>query len=68
MKLNDLSIVDKEHWQLHLNAALKDNPLLENEIKGFLAGDKLPNLKHPSDIHDWLEQPDRRAEMEVYNG
>jgi len=66
--LNNFSPIDKTHWELHLKAALKDNPLFEKEIKVFLEGGTLPNIKHPSYIHDWLEQPERRAEIEVYNG
>ena len=66
--LNDLSPIDKAHWELHLNAALKDYPLLEKEIKVFLEGGKLPNIKHPAYIHDWLEQPERRIEIEALNG
>lgn len=66
--LTDLSPIDKAHWELHLNAALKGNPSLEKEIKVFLEGSTLPNIKHPAYIHDWLEEPDRRAEIEAYNG
>lgn len=66
--INDLTPIDKAHWKLHLNATLKDNPLLEKEIKVFLEGGELPNIKHPAYIHDQLEQPERRAEIEVLNG
>lgn len=66
--LNDLSPIDKAHWELHLKAALKDTPSLKKQVNVFLKGGKLPNLKHPADIHDWLEQPDRRLEIEAYNG
>lgn len=67
-RLADLSLLDRKHWELHLNVALKDNPLLEKEIEVFLIGGELPNIKHPAYIHDWLEQPERRAEIEALNG
>ncbi len=66
--LNDLSLIDKAHWELHLNAALKDNPSMKEQIDAYLKGGKLPNIKHPAHIHDWLEQPERRAEIEVLSG
>lgn len=66
--LNDLPLIERKHWELHLNAVKKDTPSLENEVEIFLIGGKLPNLKHPSYIHDWLEQPDRRVEIEALNG
>jgi len=66
--LNALSLIDRKHWELHLNATIKDTPTLQKEIDVFLRGGKLPNLRHPANIHDWLEQPDRRAEMEALNG
>ena len=64
--LNDLLAADKTHWELHLKAVSKDNPLLKNEIKVFLKGGELPNIAHPAYIHDWLEQPDRRLEIEQW--
>lgn len=66
--LNDLSPIDKAHWELHLNAALKDNPSVKKEVNKFLIGGELPNIKHPAYIHDWLEQPERKAEIEALNG
>lgn len=60
--LSDLSVVDRAHWKLHLNAVIKDTPSLEEEVKVFLKGGELPNLKHPAYIHYFLEQPDRRIE------
>ena len=60
--LNDLSKIEKAHWKLHLNAALKDNPSLKEEIEVFIKGGELPNLKHPASIHDWLEKPNERLE------
>lgn len=68
VKLNDLSPIDKAHWELHLNVALKNNPSLKEQIGMYLKDDELPDIKHPSHIHDWLEQPDRRAEIEALNG
>ena len=66
--LNTLSSIKRKHWVLHLNAVMKDTPSLEKEVEKFLRGSELPNIKHPSYIHDWLEQPDRRIEIEAYNG
>lgn len=66
--LRELPEIERKHWELHLKAALKDTPALEKEINAFLKDGELPNLKHPSSIHDWLEQPDRRIEIEVLNG
>lgn len=66
--LNDLSPIDKAHWELHLKAAIKDNPSVKREVNKFLRGGELPNIKHPAYIHDWLEQPDRRVEIEALNG
>jgi len=65
--LKDLPEVEKKHWELHLNAVLKDTPSLSKEVNDLFIKE-LPNLKHPSDIHDWLEQPERRAEIEALNG
>ena len=62
--LNDLSKIEKAHWQLHLDAALQDNPSLKKQIEVFTKGGELPNLKHPASIHDWLEKP----ELEKING
>lgn len=61
--LNDLSLIDKAHWMLHINACIKDTPSIKREANVFLEGGVLPNIKHPSYIHDWLEQPERRAEI-----
>lgn len=58
MKLSDLASIERKHWELHLNAALADNPSLKEQIDTFLKGGELPNLKHPSSIHDWLEHPE----------
>ena len=66
--LASLSSIDKAHWELHLNAALKDHPELKKEITTILRKGELPDLKHPSYIHDWLEKPDRRLEIEALNG
>lgn len=68
MKLSGLRIEDRKHWELHLNAALKDNLLFEKKIKVFLEGRELPNIKYPSYVHDWLEYPKRRTEIEALNG
>ena len=64
MILNDLK--DKAHWILHLNATIKDTPSVKKEAEVFLSGAKLPNIKHPAYIHDWLEHPERRIEIEKW--
>jgi len=66
--LSSLSLVDKNHWELHLNACVKDTPSVEKEANVFLKGGELPNLKHPSYIHDWLEHPELRTSIEALNG
>lgn len=66
--LNDLSLIDRKHRELHLNAALKNTPSVKRRVNAMLRGGELPNIKHPSYIHDWLEQPDRRAEIEALDG
>lgn len=66
--LADLLLEERAHWELHLKAALKDTPSLKAEINKMLKGGNLPEIEHPSYIHDWLEQPDRRAEIEAWNG
>ncbi len=62
--LNDLSLVERDHWLLHLNAALKDTPALKAEIEVFTNGGELPSLKHPASIHDWLEHPGEREKID----
>lgn len=66
--LNDLTLMDKVHWRLHIDACMKDTPSVRKEARVFLRGGKLPNIRHPSYIHDWLEQPDKRIEIEAWNG
>ena len=62
--LNELTGKEKAHWELHLKAAQKDLGMTK-EIREFLSSKViLPNLKHPADIHDWLEEPERRIEIE----
>ena len=62
----------KAHWTLHLNAAnvdWLDSVSLRNQIRRYLRGqDELPNIKHPAYIHDWLEYPERRTEIEAWHG
>lgn len=67
-RLDDLPLIERKHWELHLNAVIKDTPSVEKEVNVFLAGGELPNIKHPAYIHDWLEKPDRRIEIEALNG
>ena len=66
--LDSLSPIERKHWQLHLGAAIKDTPSVEKVVIEFLKGGELPNIKHPSYIHDWLEQPERRIEIEAFDG
>jgi len=66
MRLSDLSTIDRAHWKLHLNACIKNTPSVETQARVFLIGGELPNIKHPAYIHDWLEQPDRRLEIEKW--
>lgn len=65
-KLIELSKVDEKHWELHLNACLKDSPFLSKEIEVYLMGGELPKIAHPADIHDWLEKPEMREEIEKW--
>lgn len=66
--LKELTGTEKTHWELHLKAAQKDLGMTK-EIRDFLSSkEQLPDIKHPSYIHDWLEYPERRAEIEVLNG
>ena len=68
MTLNELTGIEKAHWELHLKAAQKDLGMTK-EIRDFLSSKvSLPNLKHPSYIHNWLEYPERRAEIGAWNG
>jgi len=62
--LIDLAPQEREHWKLHLNAVIQDTPSVEKEANKFLKGSELPKIKHPAYIHDWLEQPDEREEIE----
>jgi hypothetical protein len=65
--LSSYTTVDLKHWELHLNAALKENPKLETEIQSYLTSKtQLPNLKVPYLIHDWLEIPEKRTWLESY--
>lgn len=66
--LAGLSLIDKAHWELHLNAVKKDTPSVKTEVDKFLAGGKLPKITHPAYIHDWLERPEERVGIEVLNG
>ena len=63
--LNDLSLEDKKHWELHLNACIKDTPSVKKEVDVFLKGGILPKLAHPAHIHDWLEKPEMREKLEA---
>lgn len=68
LTLNDLTPELKAHWELHLNALMKDTPTLKKDVRVLLRGGILPNIKHPSYIHDWMEQPEMRLEVEAWNG
>ncbi len=66
--LNSLTGREKAHWELHLKAAQKDLGMTK-EIRDFLSSkEQLPDLKHPSYIHDWLEYPELRTSIEALNG
>lgn len=66
--LNELTGLVKAHWELHLKAAQKDLGMTK-EIRDFLSSkEQLPSIGHPSYIHDWLEYPERRTEIEAWNG
>jgi len=63
--INDLSLIDKKHWELHLNALKKDSPFVSAEVdKLLISAKEIPNLKHPSDIHEWFERPELRDRLE----
>lgn len=67
--LNDLTTTNKAHWELHLNAVIEDTPSLRRQVRRLLRGpDDLPNIRHPAYVHDWLEYPEMRTEIEAYNG
>ena len=64
-KINDLTPELKAHWLLHLNVASAALPSLSSDIKKYIQGtSELPSLKHPSNIHDWLEHSEMRTEIE----
>ena len=66
--LNELTGTEKAHWELHLKAAQRDLPD-NKEVPNFLSSrTRLPDIKHPSYIHDWLEYPEMRNEIEALNG
>lgn len=66
MLLNKLAGIEKAHWELHLKAAQKDLGMTK-EIRDFLSSkEQLPDLKHPADIHDWLEYPESRGDGETW--
>ena len=69
MLLSELTPELKAHWLLHLNATNIDLPALKNEIRAYIRSTaQLPNLKHPSYIHDWLEIPEMRTYLESLDG
>lgn len=68
MILDALSVKDKAHWLLHINACIKDTPSVKKEATVFLRGGELPPLAHPSYIHDWLEKPEMRETLEKISG
>lgn len=64
--LDKLLTNDKKHWELHLKAAQADLPVAKTAISEYLASKiVLPELKHPSYIHDWLEHPELRKDIEA---
>jgi len=69
--LNELPEIEKAHWALHLNAALNDSltTLINKDIATLLRGrTTLPKIAHPAYIHDWLEFPEKRIDIEALNG
>jgi hypothetical protein len=60
----------RDHWELHLKMALADcavGSTNREQVYKWLSGQSdLPNLKHPSDLHDWLEYPEKRAFLEAH--
>ncbi len=64
--LSELRPQERAHWELHLNAVGKDTPSLLAGVEVFLKGGELPAINHPSDIHDCLEQPERRRDLEQW--
>jgi len=58
---------DKAHWELHLKAAQKDTISNSKACENYLQSKtELPNIKHPAYIHDWLEHPEMRKEIESW--
>ena len=66
--LSSLSSEERKHWELHLNAVMKDTPSVKKDVDVMLKGGELPKINHPAFIHDWLEQPEMRIELEGWNG
>lgn len=59
----------RNHWLLHLDAAGNDTPSNKNTIRQWVVqGNDIPNLYHPSLIHDWLEIPEIREYLESLSG
>lgn len=64
-KLDELPKLAREHWELHLGRVKMDTPALRGEVDSYLFSNiNLPALKHPAFIHDWLEKPETRPEVE----
>ena len=61
-----LSPQESQHWLLHLDACIADTPEVKREAKVFINGGELPPIAHPFYIHDWLEKPKRRLEIETW--
>ena len=66
--LRELSKLERQHWELHLKAVLKDTLSLRKEVNMMLKGGGLPNIKHPAYIHDWMEHPEMRPRLEAWHG
>ena len=64
-KLIELTVEERNHWLLHLNALIDDNPSDEAAINQYvISGTDLPNVNHPMWVHDWWEHPDLRTWIE----
>ena len=69
MLLKDLDAATKAHWTLHLNKSYDELVALRTEIRNYVQSkSQLPSIRHPAFIHDWLEHPEMRIEIEGWNG
>lgn len=70
--LDKLDAKSQAHWNLHLNACRKDNTdgsqLLSltnvSLVDDFRSGAADLPVGHPAVIHDWVEIPSKRGQLE----